>query len=60
MNKARIQPFCSANINNWGYYEGERVFLRSVTNRKKTLCLYNNLFHSILKSAGVSFNHTIQ
>ena len=37
MTKARIQPFCRANIINLGYYDGERVFPRSVTERNNAL-----------------------
>ena len=33
MTKARIQPFCRANSIYLGYWDGERVFPRSVTNR---------------------------
>ena len=44
MTKARIQPFCSANSINLGYFNGERVFPRSVTNGDNALFLYNNNF----------------
>ena len=33
MTKARIQSLCRANNINLGYYVGDGVFLRSVTNR---------------------------
>ena len=38
MTKARIQPFCRANNINLGYYNDDRVFPRSVTNRVR--CIY--------------------
>ena len=40
MTKARIQPFCRANNINLRYYDGERVFPRSVTDKKIMLCIY--------------------
>ena len=60
MTKARIQPFCRANNINLGYYDGERVFPRSVTERKIALYLYNNHFCLIWKPEGVSFNQAMQ
>ena len=57
---ARIQPFCRANNINLGYYNNDRVFPRSVTNRDSALYLYNNHFCLIWKSQGVSFNQAIQ
>ena len=59
MTKARIQPFCRANNSNLGYYNDDRVFPRSVTNRDSALYSYNNHFCLIWKSHGVSFNHAI-
>ena len=59
MTKARIQPFCKANNINIGYFDGERVFPRSVTNRVSALYLYNNHFCLIWKSRGVSFKQAI-
>ena len=56
MTKARIQPFCRANNINLGYYDGIRVFPRSVTDRKNALFFYNNHFCLIWKSEGVSFS----
>ena len=44
MTKARIQPFCRANNNILGCYDGERIFPRSVTNRISALYLYNSHF----------------
>ena len=57
--KARIQPFCRAKNINLGYYDGERVFPRAVTERNNALFLYNNHFCLIWKSEGVSFNQAI-
>ena len=56
----RIQPFCRANNINLGYWDGERVFPRTVTNRDIASYLYNNHFCLIWKSQGVSFNQAIQ
>ena len=58
--KARIQPFCRANKIYLGYWDGERVFPRTVTNRHSALYLYNNHFCLIWKSHGVSFSQAIQ
>ena len=60
MTKARIQPFCKANSINLGYYDGERVFLRSFTDRDNALYWFNNHFVLIWKSEGVSFNQAIK
>ena len=60
MTKARIQPFCKANNINLGYWDGERVFPRSVTNRDSALFLFNNHFCLIWKSQGVSFKDAIR
>ena len=35
--KARIQPFCRGNNFNLGYFDGERVFPGSVTDRNNAL-----------------------
>ena len=59
MTKARIQPFCRANKINLGYYNDDRVFPRTITNRDSALYLYNNHFCLIWKSEGVSFNQAI-
>ena len=60
MTMARIQPFCKANNINLAYYNNDRVFPRSVTNRDSALHLYKNHFCLIWKSQGVSFNQAIQ
>ena len=59
MTKARIQQFCRANNINLGYWDGERVFPRTVTNRNSALYLYNNHFCLIWKSLSVSLNQAI-
>ena len=60
MTKARIQPFCRANNINLGYFDVERVFPRSATERNNALFLYNNQFCLIWKSEGVSFKDAIK
>ena len=44
MTKARIQPFRRANNFNLGYFDGIRVFPRSITDRNNALFLHNNHF----------------
>ena len=58
--KARSQQFCKANINNLGYYDGEKVFPSLVTDRNNALFLCNNHFCLIWKPEGVSFNQAIR
>ena len=60
MTKARIQPFCRANNINLGYYNDDRVFPTTVTNRRSALYLYNNHFCLIWKSQGKNFKHAIE
>ena len=60
MTKARVQPSCRANNINLGYYNNDRVFPRSVTNRDSALFLFNNHFCLIWKSEGVSFKQAIR
>ena len=60
MTKARIQPFCRGNSNNLGYYDGMRVFPRSITDRDNALFLYNNHSRSIWKFGNISSNKAIQ
>ena len=60
MTKARFQPFCRAKNVNLGYFDGTRVFPRSVTDRDNALFLFNNKFCLIWKSDGVSFNQVIK
>ena len=60
MTKARIQPFCRANNINIGYFDGDGVYPRSLTNRDSALYLYNNHFCLIWKSQNVSFIQAIQ
>ena len=56
MTKARNQPLCRARNINLGYWDGTRVFPRSVTDKDNALVLYNNYFCLIWKSECVSFN----
>ena len=60
MTMARIQPCLEKLGIDRGYYNGERVFPRTVTNRDSALYLYNNHFCLIWKSEGASFNQAIQ
>ena len=60
MTKARIQPFCRANNINLGYYDGDGVYPRSVTNRNSALFINNNHFCLIWKSGVVSFIRAIK
>ena len=60
MTKARIQPFCRANNINLGYFDGNGVYARSVTNRNSALFICNNHFCVIWKSEGVSFKQAIK
>ena len=60
MTMARIQPCLRKLRIDLGYFNGERVFPRSVTNRDSALYLYNNHFCLIWKSEGVSFNQAVQ
>ena len=59
MTKARIQPFCRANEINLGYYNGDRVFPRTVTNRDTALYLFNIHFCVIWKSESVCFKDAV-
>ena len=60
MTKARIQPFCRANNNNSGYFDGTRVFPRLVTDRNNALYLNNYHFCLLWNSEKVSFNKAIK
>ena len=60
MTMARIQPCLRKLGIDLCYFNGERVFPRTVTNRDSALYLYNNHFCLIWKSQGVSFNQAIQ
>ena len=58
MTKARIHSFSRANNINLGYFDGNRVFPRSVTNRDSASFLHNIHFCLKWKSKGVSFFQT--
>ena len=60
MTEARTQPFCTANNINLGYYDGGRVFPRTVTDRNNALYLYIKHCCLIWKSEKVSFNQAIE
>ena len=60
MTMAKVQPFCRANNIRLGYWDGTRVFPRSVTTRDSALFLYKNHFCLIWKSEGVSFDSVIK
>ena len=60
MTKARIQPCLRKLGIDLGYYNGERIFRRSVTDKNNALFLYKNHFCLIWKSQGVSFNQAIR
>ena len=59
MTMARIQPCLRKLGNILGYFNGERVFHRTITNRDSALYLYFIHFYLILKSQNVSFNQAI-
>ena len=59
MTMARIQPCLKKLGIDLGYYNGERVFPRTVTNRDSALYLYNNHFCLIWKSQGFNFKDAI-
>ena len=60
MTKAKLQLFCIANNISLGYYDGESVCPRSVTDRNNALFLYNNHFCLIWQPQCLSFNQAIQ
>ena len=60
MTMARIQPCLKKLGIDLGYYNGERVFPRTVKNRDSALYLYNNHFCLIWKSEGISFKDAIK
>ena len=60
MTMARIQPCLKKLGIDLGYYNGERVFPRTVVNRDSALFLFNNHFCLIWKSQGVSFKDAIR
>ena len=59
MTMARIQPCLRKLGTDLGYYKGDSVFPRTVTNRDGALYSYNNHFCLIWKSQNVSFNQAI-
>ena len=60
MTMSCIQPCLRKLGIDLGYYNGDRVYPRTVTNRDNALFLYNNHFSLIWKSEGVSFKDAIK
>ena len=60
MTMARIQPCLKKLGIDLGYYNGDRIFPRTVMNRDSALYLYNKHFCLIWKSQNVSFNQAIR
>ena len=60
MTMARIQSCLRKLGIDLGYYNGDRVFPRTVTNRDCALYFYNNHFCLIWKSEGVSYNQAVE
>ena len=60
MTKARIQPCLKKLGIDLEYYNGERVFPRTVKNRDSAIYMLNNHFCLIWKSEKVSFKQAIQ
>ena len=55
MINARIQPFCRANNNNIGYFDGISVFPGTVVEKNRALLSYINHFRLTWKSGSISF-----
>ena len=60
MTVSRIQVVCKAHIIDLGSFDGNRVYPRSITERKKVLYVYNIHFYSIRKSEGGSFSKALE
>ena len=60
MISARIQPFCRKYIINIGYYDGFRVYPRSITQKDIALNIHKNHFCLIWKSIGISYDKGIK
>ena len=60
MTMARIQPCLRKLSIDLGYYNGDRVYPRTVTNWDNALYLFNNHFCLIWKSEGVCFKDAIK
>ena len=56
MTKSRSQPLCRSDKILIGWFDGIRVFPRTVTGRDNALFLHNKLFGIIWKSENVSYN----
>ena len=60
MTMAKIKPFCRATSIKIGYFDGTKVFPRSLTDEINALFLHNSHFCLIWKSESVSFNQAIK
>ena len=60
MTLARFQPFCRANNNNLGYFDGIGDFPRTVIEKNIDFYLYENRFCFIWKSEKTSFNQAFK
>ena len=59
MTMARFHPFCKGNNFDIRFFDGVRVFPRSISEGNKSLYLYNNHFCLICKSQSVCFKKAI-
>ena len=60
MTKARIQPCLKKLGIDLGFYNGKEIWPRNITERNKSLFLYNDHFCLIWKSQGISFNQAVR
>ena len=60
MTSARIQPFCRKYDINIGCFDGTRINPQNLTQRNKSLFIYNNQFCLIWKPDGISFDKAIK
>ena len=60
MTSARIQPFGREYNINIGYYDGFRVYPRSITQRDIALKIHENHFYLMWKSNGIRYDKAIK
>ena len=60
MTSASIQPFCRNYNINIGYFNGNEVWPRNITERKKSLLIHSNQFSLIWRWQNISFNQVIK
>ena len=60
MTSARIQPFGREYNINIGYYDGFRVYPRSITHRDIALKIHENHFYLMWKSNGIRYDKAIK